>query len=245
MEKREFLKKSLLATGAVLSSIGISSANEAALVPGLDKITNEAGEYILPELGYAYNALEPHIDAKTMQLHHDIHHASYVKGLNTATSKIKEALVSGDLTLMKHWERELAFHGSGHFLHTIFWTNMSPEKSTPSPILQKYIDKSFGSNDNFIKLFKAASSQVEGSGWGILAYQPLADKLVVLSAEKHQNQGQWISLPILVLDVWEHAYYLTYQNKRADYVEAFLKVVNWKNVSQRLEVMLDMYRISK
>lgn len=245
MEKREFLKKSILATGAVLSSIGVSSANEAALVPGLDKITNEAGEYILPELGYAYNALEPHIDAKTMQLHHDIHHASYVKGLNTATSKIKEALASGDLTLIKHWERELAFHGSGHFLHTIFWTNMSPEKSTPSATLQKYIDKSFGSNDNFIKLFKAASTQVEGSGWGILAYQPIADKLVVLSAEKHQNQGQWISLPILVLDVWEHAYYLTYQNKRADYVEAFLKVANWKNVSQRLEAMLDMYRISK
>jgi Fe-Mn family superoxide dismutase len=245
MEKREFLRKSILATGAVLSSIGISSANEAALVPGLDKIANEAGEYILPELGYAHNALEPFIDAKTMQLHHDIHHASYVKGLNTATSKIKESFVSGDLTLIKHWERELAFHGSGHFLHTIFWTNMSPEKSMPSATFQKYIDKSFGSNDNFIKLFKAASTQVEGSGWGILAYQPLADKLVVLSAEKHQNQGQWISLPILVLDVWEHAYYLTYQNKRADYVEAFLKVTNWKNVSQRLEAMLDMYKINK
>lgn len=245
MEKREFLKKSLLAGGAAFAGITSVSATEAALVSGLDKIVGANGEYILPELGYAYNALEPHIDAKTMQLHHDIHHASYVKGLNTATLKIQEAMTSGDLSLIKHWERELAFHGSGHFLHTIFWTNMSPEKSTPSVVLQKYIDKSFGSQDNFIKLFKAASTQVEGSGWGIVAYQPMADKLVVLSAEKHQNQGQWVSLPILVLDVWEHAYYLTYQNKRADYVEAFLKVVSWKNVSQRLEAMLDMYRISK
>jgi Fe-Mn family superoxide dismutase len=245
MDKRAFLKKSILASGAVFTGLSAISSTEAALLPEFDKITDSNGNYILPELGYAYNALEPFIDAKTMQLHHDLHHASYVKGLNTATQKIKDSLASGDFSLTKHWEREIAFHGAGHFLHTIFWTNMSPDKTSISATLQKYIDKSFGSTDNFLKLFKAAATQVEGSGWGILAYQPLAEKLVVLSAEKHQNQSQWISLPILVLDVWEHAYYLTYQNKRGDYVDAFLKIANWKNASQRLEAMLDMYKVNR
>jgi superoxide dismutase, Fe-Mn family len=244
MEKREFIKKSLAATGGILAGMGIQSHAEAALVPGIDKIF-DGSNYVLPELPYAFNALEPHIDAKTMQLHHDIHHASYVKGLNSATQKLQEAATTGDFSLVKHWERELAFHGAGHFLHTIFWSNLSPEKTAISGVLQKYIDKSFGSTDNFLKLFKAASTQVEGSGWGILAYQPLADKLVVLQAEKHQNQGQWINLPILVLDVWEHAYYLNYQNKRADYVEAFTKIIHWKNVSSRLEAMMDMYKLPR
>ncbi|HAR19217.1 MAG TPA: superoxide dismutase, partial [Cytophagales bacterium] len=144
MDKRAFLKKSILASGAVFTGLSAISSTEAALLPEFDKITDSNGNYILPELGYAYNALEPFIDAKTMQLHHDLHHASYVKGLNTATQKIKDSLASGDFSLTKHWEREIAFHGAGHFLHTIFWTNMSPDKTSISATLQKYIDKSFG-----------------------------------------------------------------------------------------------------
>jgi len=235
MNKREFLKTSALVGTGLLA--GLSQVNAA--VPGTSRIdgtgVNAAGEYELPPLGYAYEALEPHIDAATMRLHHDIHHASYVKGLNNATKKVAEAIESGDFSLIKHWERELAFHGAGHFLHNIFWKNMSPQPGQRSNLLNKYIDKSFGSFDKFISLFKAATGAVEGSGWGILAYQPDADQLVVLQAEKHHNQTQWVSLPILACDVWEHAYYLKYQNKRGEYINNFLEVVDWNNVSENLE----------
>lgn len=237
MKKREFIKNTILG-GAVLTS-GISAlASEnpsKSLLSRLDEnAVNDKGEYILPELPYAYDALEPYIDKKTMQIHHDLHHAGYVKGLNTANTKIKEAIKANDYALIKHWQREAAFHGAGHFLHTIFWKNLSPIKSTRSSQLDEYITKSFGSFDEFKALFKASAVAVEGSGWGILAYDSIADKLAVLQAEKHQDLSQWTSLPLLVVDVWEHAYYLTYQNKRADYVEAFFNIINWQNVSDRL-----------
>ncbi|MCK9325658.1 MAG: superoxide dismutase, partial [Bacteroidales bacterium] len=161
--------------------------------------------------------------------------AGYVKGLNTAVKKVNEAMDSGDFSLIKHWEREMAFHGAGHFLHNLFWSNMGPSTGKRSTTLNRYINQSFGSFDRFISLFKQASISVEGGGWGILAYQPDGDRLVVLQAEKHQNQTQWITIPILVCDVWEHAYYLKYQNKRGDYVNGFLQVVNWDHVSELLE----------
>lgn len=216
--------------GSTVKTFGLDSANNPIL-----STLNANGEYTLPPLDYAYNALEPHIDEATMRLHHDIHHAGYVKGLNKATAKVAEAMETGDFDLIKHWERELAFHGAGHFLHSIFWKVMGPEQGQISKKLKKYINKSFGSEANFKKLFFNATKSVEGSGWGILAYQPDADKLVVLQAEKHHNQSQWVSMPILVCDVWEHSYYLNYQNKRGDYINGFMKVVNWNNVSALLD----------
>lgn len=190
----------------------------------------------LPPLDYSYDSLEPHIDAATMRLHHDMHHAAYVKGLNTAEAKLAEARESNDYSLVKHWERELAFHGAGHFLHCIFWKNMSPEGGgKPDGALLKQIEKDFYSFDAFLSQFKAASTAVEGSGWGLLVKNYHAGKLEILTSEKHQNLSQWVVEPILVLDVWEHAYYLKYQNRRAEYVEAFTKVINWKDVSQRFE----------
>jgi superoxide dismutase, Fe-Mn family len=237
MEKREFIKNTVLGGAALAASVGsiVPAFPHINSFIGLDgNAINDKGEYVLPELPYPYEALEPHIDKKTMQIHHDIHHAGYVKGLNNASSKIKDAIKANDFALIKHWEREISFHGAGHFLHTIFWKNMSPTKTSRSTQLDNYITKSFGSFDEFKSLFKASASAVEGSGWGILAYEPISDKLVVLQAEKHQNLGQWTSLPILVIDVWEHAYYLTYQNKRPDYVESFFNIINWQNVSDRL-----------
>jgi Fe-Mn family superoxide dismutase len=235
MDKREFLKTSALLGAGAIAGITSSYANAAANpLEGIAGL-NPSGEYELPPLGYEYDALEPYIDEQTMRLHHDIHHAGYVKGLNKATKKVQEALDSGDFSLIKHWERELAFHGAGHFLHSIFWKNMGPKQGKPSKTLEQYINKSFGSFDGFNKLFLNATKSVEGSGWGILAYEPKGDKLVVLQAEKHHNQTQWITVPILVCDVWEHAYYLKYQNKRADYIKGFLEVVNWENVSGNLE----------
>ncbi|HSR67696.1 MAG TPA: superoxide dismutase [Acidobacteriota bacterium] len=188
----------------------------------------------LPPLPYAYDALEPHIDEATMRLHHDIHHKGYVTGLNNAEAKLKEARRSGDYGLAKHWQREVAFHGSGHFLHKLFWPTMSPDGGgRPSGDLAAAIERDFGSYDAFEAQFKAVSGAVEGSGWGILAYQTQSGQLTILSVEKHQNLNQFGCLPLLVLDVWEHAYYLKYQNKRAAYVDAFFNVIDWDFVARQ------------
>ena len=190
----------------------------------------------LPPLPYPYDALEPIIDEQTMRLHHDIHHLGYVKGLNTAEEKLAEARTSGDFALVKHWSREAAFHGAGHLLHSIFWTNMTAADratATPSGELSRAIDRSFGGFEAFKAQFQAAANAVEGSGWGILAYRPVDDNLVILQAEKHQNLTQWGVVPLLVLDVWEHAYYLKYQNKRPDYVKSFFNIINWDDVAER------------
>ena len=192
--------------------------------------------HTLPELPYAYDALEPHIDEQTMRLHHDIHHNGYVTGLNNAEDKLAEARDSGEFGLTKHWEREAAFHGAGHLLHTIFWTNMGPDGGgEPGGELSDAINGDFGDYDKFKAHFSAAANQVEGSGWGILAYRPFDGKLVILQAEKHQNLTQWGVIPLLVIDVWEHAYYLKYQNKRPDYTAAFYNVINWSNIQDRFK----------
>ena len=192
----------------------------------------------LPPLPYAYDALEPYIDEQTMRLHHDIHHEGYVKGLNNAEAKLADARAAGDFALVKHWSREAAFHGSGHLLHSIFWPNMiaaSEAKPAPEGALAEAIKRDFGSFEAFKSQFVAASTAVEGSGWGILAYRPDDGALVILTAEKHQNLTQWGVVPLLVLDVWEHAYYLKYQNRRGEYVKNFFNIVNWDDVAARFE----------
>ncbi len=190
--------------------------------------------YELPPLPYAYDALEPHIDEQTMKLHHDLHHKSYVDGLNKALDQLQAARESGDFGLVKHWEREAAFHGSGHFLHSVFWQNMGPGMGgEPSGALRSQIEKDLGSYEAFKKQFSAAAGAVEGSGWAMLVWEPNAGQLEVLTAEKHQNLTQWGVRPLLVLDVWEHAYYLRYQNRRPAYVEAWWNVVNWNDVASR------------
>ena len=190
--------------------------------------------YELPALPYAYNALEPHIDEQTMHLHHDIHHKGYVDGLNNAEAKLAAAREAGDFALVKHWSRELAFHGSGHFMHLLFWENMAPNAGgAASGKIADQITKDFGSFDVFKKQYSAAAVAVEGSGWALLVWDHRGKKLTILQSEKHQNLTQWGVVPLLVLDVWEHAYYLRYQNKRAAYVEAWWNVVNWADVNKR------------
>ena len=188
----------------------------------------------LPPLPYPYNALEPHIDEQTMKLHHDKHHLAYVNGLNNAEAKLAEAREKNDFALVKHWEREAAFHGAGHFLHCIFWENMKPNGGgQPTGELLTAINNRFGSFDKFMAQFKAAGTAVEGSGWVILVKNTMTKNLDVLTAEKHQDLTQWVVSPLLCCDVWEHAYYLKYQNNRGAYVEAFTKVINWDDVSKR------------
>ncbi|RJQ27629.1 MAG: superoxide dismutase [Peptococcaceae bacterium] len=188
----------------------------------------------LPPLPYDYNALEPHYDEQTVRLHHDAHHKGYVDGLNNAEARVAEARAAGDFGLIKHWERELAFHGSGHILHTMFWENMAPGGGGPaSGAIKDRMDKDFGGFELFKKQFTAAAVAVEGSGWAVLCWNPVFGRLEILTAEKHQNLTQWGVMPLLVVDVWEHAYYLKYQNKRAAFVEAWWNLINWSDVNRR------------
>ncbi|WP_282172696.1 superoxide dismutase [Cytobacillus firmus] len=193
-----------------------------------------AGKHLLPPLPYDYSALEPHISGEIMRLHHDKHHQSYVDGLNKAEVMLQKARNNNDYSLVKHWSRELAFHGSGHNLHTIFWNNMSPEGGgKPSGALLKEMNKYFGSFEKFKSHFTEAAKQVEGVGWAILVWSPRARRLEILQSERHMLLTQWDTIPLLALDVWEHAYYLQYKNNRGEYIKNWWNVVNWKDVENR------------
>ena len=234
--RREFLKSAPILLGASALT-GSTLLNDTAAQAGIYP-DSESGEYSLPPLSYDYDALEPHIDEQTMRLHHDIHHNGYVKGLNSALKSLEKVRNENDYSSVPLYTQKIAFHGSGHVLHSIFWNNMFPKGGgEPKGKLAQVIKSNFGSFDQFKSQFITASSKVEGSGWGILAYQPLGNQLVVLQAEKHQNLTQWGAVPLLVVDVWEHAYYLKYQNRRGDYVKAFFNVINWDDVAKRLSMI--------
>ena len=188
----------------------------------------------LAPLPYDYNALEPHYDEATVRLHHDKHQAAYVAGLNKAEEELEKARAAGDYAMIQHWEKQLAFHGSGNILHTIFFRNMAPNAGgEPSKKLAGQIATDFGSFESFKKQFSAAAIAVEGSGWAVLGWSPDYKKLYILQIENHQKLTLQGIEPLLVVDVWEHAYYLKYQNRRAEWVEAWWNLVNWKDVEQR------------
>ena len=190
---------------------------------------------IVSPLPYAPSALEPYLSAETIRIHHDILHLNYVRGLNRTELALASSRESGDYSLIKHWERELAFYGSGHILHSIYWTNLSPQGGRePLPLTCRYLARDFGSVGRFLAQISQAAENVEASGWAILAWQSAFGKLEILTAEKHQNLTQWGVLPLLVLDVWEHAYYLDYQSSRAQYIQALWEIVNWHDVEARL-----------
>jgi superoxide dismutase, Fe-Mn family len=194
------------------------------------------GGHVLPPLPYAYDALEPYISQEIMKLHHTKHHQSYVDGLNKAEKMMQKAREANDYDILKHWEREAAFHGSGHYLHTIFWNNMTPNGGgQPRGELLQQINKDFGSFEKFKKHFTEAADKVEGVGWALLVWSPRSRRLEILQTEKHQLMTQWDTIPLLVLDVWEHAYYLQYKNNRADYIKNWWNIVNWRDVEQRFQ----------
>ncbi len=202
-------------------------------------------EYVLPPLPYDYDALEPHIDEQTMRIHHDKHHAGYVRGLNNALEHLHKLRTGdGDPGLIKHWSREVSFHGSGHVNHALFWHMMAPPSQggggSPEGRLADAIRRDFGSVDKLTWHFKAAAKAVEGSGWGWLVYEPLADRLLVIQGEKQQNLMMTGVVPLLGVDVWEHAYYLKYQNRRGDYLDAFMNVVNWPYVARLYDHATDL-----
>lgn len=189
------------------------------------------GKHKLPPLPYRYDALEPYISEQIMRLHHDEHHKSYVDGLN----KAEEAIYKGKYdNVIKHWYREQAFHGSGHHLHTIFRNNMTP-KSAKQPIgeVAERINKDFGSWKKFKNLFTETAASVEGVGWAVLLWNPRNARLGIQTFEKHQLFQIADSIPLLVLDMWEHAYYLQYRTDKEAYIRNWWNVVNWENVNDR------------
>ena len=190
--------------------------------------------YVLPDLPYDYSALEPHVDARIMELHHDKHHATYVKGANTALEKLADARDSGDFALITKLSKDLAFNLSGHVLHSIFWTCMTPEGGgKPEGDLAAAIEDSFGTFEDFKAQLSEATTTVQGSGWGALAWEPTARRLIIEQVYDHQSNVGQGAPPLLVLDMWEHAFYLQYLNVKADYVKALWEIVNWEDVAQR------------
>ena len=195
--------------------------------------------YELPVLPYAYDALEPHLDKATLEFHHDKHHKGYVDGLNATLGKLDEARKSGDMALVQHYERLVGFHGAGHQNHVQYWENMAPPGKggggEPTGALLDQITKDFGSFEGFKKELTAATVSVEASGWGLLAWEPMGKRLITMALMNHQNSSFVGAVPLLICDAWEHAYYLKYQNRRADYVTAWWNLVNWADVSKRFE----------
>lgn len=192
-------------------------------------------EHVLPDLPYAYDALEPHLDAATLRLHHQKHHGGALRGLNRTESQLAENAEKGDFSKSRELCRALAYYGSSHELHSIFWTNMKADGGgSAEGELAKRIAEDFGSLSAFEQLFVAACNTAPASGWGMLAYHPGFDRLQVLQVADHENGVVMGTVPLLACDVWEHAYYLKYQNRRADWVKVFMaELVNWNDVAAR------------
>jgi Fe-Mn family superoxide dismutase len=193
-------------------------------------------DYTLPELAYDYGALEPSISGTIMELHHSKHHQAYVTGANTALAQLAEARDSDNLANVNKLEKDLAFNLGGHVNHSIFWTNLSPDGGDkPTGELAAAIDDHFGSFEKFQAHFTATALGVQGSGWAVLAWDSIGQRPIIVQFFDQQGNLPAGIVPLLMLDVWEHAYYLDYKNVRADYVKAFWNIVNWENVQQRLQ----------
>jgi len=202
----------------------------------LEELEPGVTTYTLPELPYDYGALEPHISGKIMELHHSKHHQTYVTGANTALEKLAQARETGQLESVNLHQKNLAFNLAGHVNHSVFWPNLSPDGGDkPSGELAAAINEHFGSFDAFRAHFSAAALGIQGSGWSILAWDALGKNLIVEQLYDHQSNLAVGTYPLLMLDMWEHAFYLQYQNVKADYVKAWWNVTNWADVAQRFE----------
>jgi Fe-Mn family superoxide dismutase len=241
--RREFLLKSMLA-GIGISFLGKKALNAAPNDSFIDFQQQSPGPYTLPALPYAYDALEPYIDLQTMQIHHTKHHQAYVTNLNKALESVKDApnTLEGLLAGVSKLPMAVRNNAGGHWNHSLFWSLMQPVASTatanvPAGKLADAINSTFGSFDKFKELFANAGKDRFGSGWAWLVVQN--GKLVIGSTPNQDNPLMDISelkgTPVLALDVWEHAYYLKYQNRRPDYMAAWWSIVNWQKASELFE----------
>ena len=192
-------------------------------------------KYTLPDLSYDYGALEPHVSGKIMQLHHDKHHLAYVNGANTATEGLAEARSKNDFAKIAALEKALAFHTSGHVLHSLFWQNLAPKAGgEPTGTLAEQINRDLGSFAAFKSQLTNAAMTIMGSGWAALAWEPVAKRLVTTQIHDHQSENTMGGVPIMVLDAWEHAWYLQYMNEKGKFFEAVWNVWNWDDIAPRL-----------
>jgi Fe-Mn family superoxide dismutase len=193
--------------------------------------------YQLPDLPYDFSALEPVISAEIMELHYSKHHKTYVTNLNAALEKYVDAESKRDVAAMIALQQAIKFNGGGHVNHSIFWTNLAPAREgggeAPKGALAEAINKEFGSVDSFIEKMSAATVAIQGSGWGWLGYNKAAHRLIIATCSNQDPLSTQGFVPLLGIDVWEHAYYLQYKNVRADYVKNIWKIVNWRNVEER------------
>ena len=225
--------ESLLTTRRSALGLGLAAA---AAVGFSDAAVADDAMFKLPPLPYAYDALEPHIDAATMKFHHDFHHQAYVNNLNVAMEKLLSAQAKGDVAAAIALQPAINFNGGGHVNHSIFWTNLAPPSrgggGQPTGDLADAINAEFGSYAAFVEQFNARCVAVQGSGWGWLGYNTAKKRVEIATCA---NQDPLTShVPLLGIDVWEHAYDLQYKNVRPDYMKAVWSVVNWSNVAQRL-----------
>jgi Fe-Mn family superoxide dismutase len=190
--------------------------------------------YSLPDLPYDFGALEPHYSAEMLELHHDKHHAAYVKGANDTLDKLEAARTSDDFDTIVGLQKSLAFNVSGHVMHSLFWKNLSPDGGDkPQGELASAIDEFFDDFDAFKAQLTAVTTSIQGSGWGALAWEPTGQRLIIEQVYDHQGNVGNGSGPIFVIDAWEHAFYLQYKNVKADYVAAIWNIVNWTDVAER------------
>lgn len=194
-------------------------------------------KYLLPELRYGYDALEPHISGKIMELHHDKHHRKYVEGANAAIDQVLEARRKGRYEQIPVLERVLAFNVSGHVLHSIFWQNLSPDGGgKPTGDLAAAIDHDFGAFDRCKAQLIETAATVMGSGWGALVFDPVLRRLGTTQIHDHESQITQGGIPLLVIDAWEHAYYLQYQTDKGRYFEALFELWSWEDVEMRFKL---------
>ena len=194
--------------------------------------------YALPDLPYDYAALEPHISGHVMELHHDKHHAAYVNGANETLEKLQAVGASCDFATISMLERDLAFHVSGHVLHSVLWTNLSPDSAgqpDPSSALVSVLDDTFGGFDRFRSQMTEAATKVQGSGWAVASWEPVAGRIVLQQVHDHQGNHAQGTVPLLAIDAWEHAFYLQYENRKAEFFEALWNIVNWSDVQARFD----------
>ena len=198
--------------------------------------------YVLPKLSYEYNALSPHISEELLKLHHDKHHAGYVNGANAILQNMDKARIAGTDFDQKATFKELSFHIGGHVLHSLFWGNLAPAGKggggNPSGTIAKIIDEEYGSFDRFRKLFSQTANSTEGSGWAALSFCKGTMRPIISQIEKHNANVYPTFKLLMVLDVWEHAYYLDHKNDRGKFIEGFWSIVNWTEVNSRIDGLL-------
>jgi len=246
MDRKTFLQNSSIMGGASLLPVN-NVFSQSLKESGLDKLTDKDGNFALQPLPYAESFLEPSMDQETLHLHYTFHHGDAVKAANKDLAMIKKAIdenlptgQASSLDTVDYWTKKLSYHLSSHILHTIFWTNLTNKKSEPSGDLLKQIEIDFGTFDKLKLLISKTSKGVDGNGWGILGYQPYTKKLTILQCENHEKLTQWGVIPILVIDVWEHSYYLKYRNRRAEFVDNLFPIINWDNVAERLQIAMKL-----